>query len=319
MTLSAAPTIRSSFYKAYSSFVARSCCSRRALLDVSKRYQSTISELNPPPKPQVLPGQRDSLLVLLRPYFAKKHSLDQREDTFVSITELLNHPEFRHLDMGALQELADRDKKHNFIFQYDVDPGKDHWWVRAKRWNEPHLVPKPITSRHQFPVNVIFTTTLREWNSHISRIGIPKPRDEDIMLECKITGPTLDVQDRTTVYISLDLKKAISSGLKFHARKAVPDASPPSHIYTSGDEYGFIPPEYFAKVEIMEAKQTLLWGNPKPLEAPFALKSGDGFIKEGEKLSYMREVDHTYQNLAGAPVKAQVHGKTMDEARLAVI
>jgi hypothetical protein len=96
------------------------------------------------------------------------------------------------------------------------------------------------------------------------------------------------------------------------------DKSPPSCIYTAGDQYGFIPPEYFAKVEIMEAKQTLLWGNPKPLEAPAVIKSGKDFIKEGEKFSFLKQVDHAYQDLGGALLKAQIHEKTMEEARLAV-
>lgn len=107
--------------------------------------------------------------------------------------------------------------------------------------------------------------------------------------------------------------------MKFYNRTSVVDRRLPSCIYTTGDQYGFIPPEYFAKVEIMEAKQTLLWGNPKPLEAPPVVKLGKDFIKEGEKLSYLKQVDHTYQDFGDTLIEAQIHGKTMEEARLAVI
>lgn len=159
MTLSGAPATRSPFRKAYSSFVALSCCSRRAPRDVLKRHSSTISEMKPPTRPHLQEGQRDLLLYLLRPHVAKERMLDQREDTFVSVKDLvsvassvihkhsscnaclkLNHPEFRHLDIGALQELADRDKNHNLIIKYDANDGQDHWWVRSKAWNVSHNI-----------------------------------------------------------------------------------------------------------------------------------------------------------------------------------
>lgn len=154
MTLFGVSTIRFPVRKVPAR-VAGPCCSRRAPCNGSKKYQSTVAALIAPPKPQLQPGQRDSLLYLLRPHVAKKVSLDQGADAYVSIKELvsslsfasyyecsphnvrlqLNHPEFRHLDIGSLQDLTDTDEKFRFLFQYDVNSEKDHWWVRAKRWN----------------------------------------------------------------------------------------------------------------------------------------------------------------------------------------
>lgn len=178
---------------------------------------------------------------------------------------------------------------------------------------------------------LIFVRDTHSISRILARIGIPKPRDEDIKLECKIKGPPLGtpyssqnevfgranmtpaMEDGTAVYIHLNLNWALRSGIKFYSRSALPDKSVPSHIYTSGNQYGFIPPQAFSKVDIVRVKQTLLWGNPEPLQPPHVIKQ--------DAKSYQMEwkqLRPSHQNLGSAQVKTQTHGKTIEEACLAV-
>ncbi|KAF8813018.1 hypothetical protein BYT27DRAFT_7251367 [Phlegmacium glaucopus] len=238
------------------------------------------------------------------------HGLTNREDTYVSVRELLNNYHFRMLTFPTLQKVVNQDRLHRFELLYQPLKGRDgdSWWIRVKRREEKDLRIDPII----FSDNVgpaIYGATLQDWRSYISLKGISR-RDNDY-IQISRGVPTQDYFTSlgpitTQVLIHVDVKRAIDMGIRFflssrpspffappmpslpHNRLASPSSSnSPSQttrlgrqnhaplranspsatsyihrstqILTPGNDFGFLPPEYFTRVEVVRVKHKVLW------------------------------------------------------------
>ncbi|KAF8884045.1 hypothetical protein CPB84DRAFT_175216 [Gymnopilus junonius] len=166
------------------------------------------------------------------------------------------------MDLIDLQELIESDGKYRFELLFDPLKGAEAWWIRARLWDERKYTLLPCRLVHGIRM-AVYKTTLEEWNGHISRSGIPLlgkeyiQIDRTIQTEDYIDNPSPESQ----VFIFIDIQKCILSGLRFsylvqissHISRFTP-------LVTKGNHLNLIPPELFARVELVEARKTHLWG-----------------------------------------------------------
>ncbi|KAF8966271.1 hypothetical protein BDZ97DRAFT_1917660 [Flammula alnicola] len=289
-----------------------------------KRHHSTIfsKPKNRPIDAHALENFIETLTYVLRRYVGREHGLENRDDDYVSLKLLLNYPEFRSMDMPRLQKMVDNDFNHRFDIRFDPTMGEDCWWIRAKRWNEPHFFLKPIKAANA-PAQVVYQTTLSEWNSHISRNGIPRLHEEYIRFECGIrTDNYIDnLQDQNQVFIFLDVPRCLESGIRFFTPLPTPQPlAKPTHLLTKGNDWGYIPSRLFAQVDMVQAKKTLLWGDPQPIsQVPYILQPEDAY-RHGERRTLLQTLGrdlHGFADFAKMQDKesTMVDSQTMEEAK----
>ncbi|KAF9525118.1 hypothetical protein CPB83DRAFT_860044 [Crepidotus variabilis] len=239
---------------------------------------------------------KSTLFYLLRPNIGRELGLYNRDDGYVSVKRLLNLPEFSGMDVSQLQTLIDRDEDRKFRITLDPTKGDDCWWLRAKEWNETTWVMKPLFKRDH-PGAAVYPTTMKEYESHIARNGIPRNGKEWIEVIRGIsTEDFLDsLKDEEQVLIFLNIPKCIEGGLRFFsptpAEQSWVEYTP---IVTKGNSMGYIPPSLFQTVEVIRAKKRLIWGNPKPMNNKtwFDITlDDDAFEKDGNRKSLLKEPD----------------------------
>ena len=91
--------------------------------------------------------------------------------------------------------------------------------------------------------------------------------------------------------------------------------APPSHLYTKGDEYGYIPPSFFITVDRVLTKKQLIWGNPDPImrEAlPLLTKKEE----EDQRQTFLREPRFNINGAIKLPRQyTPPHPRTIAEAK----
>ncbi|KJA27957.1 hypothetical protein HYPSUDRAFT_74440 [Hypholoma sublateritium FD-334 SS-4] len=287
----------------------------------SQRNHTTIYE-KLAPKPREAQSEEyvqfiNKLTWVLRLHTGRELGLENRKDGFVSLKLLLNHPEFRGTDMPSLQRIMDMDIKHRFVLRYKPTNKDDAWWIRARRWNESYSFLKPIMTG-KGPPQSVYRTTVQEFHAHIARNGIPRLHDEFIHLDCSIpTDHYLDdLKPRDHLFIFIDIEKCQQYGMHFFTPAPPPQPlAPPSHLYTKGDEYGYIPPSFFIAADRVLTKKQLIWGDPDPIlqEArPLLTKKEE----EDQRRTFLKELKFNASGVNRFPREyKRPHPRTLEEAK----
>ncbi|KAJ3504062.1 hypothetical protein NLJ89_g8136 [Agrocybe chaxingu] len=267
----------------------------RRTLDIhSRRAFSTIYTWNAK-RPVDIRAKRDVIehfLFLLRREVGRNHGFANRDDDYISVRRLLNHPHFRSLDFITLQRLVDLDPKRRIRLKFDPSKPQDYWWIHAKPWNDKHYIMRPATHRDSV-ISAVYETTLQDWNDHIgkwsSRNGIPRGHDEYIAISRGIpsSGYLETLQDQKVVYIFLDFEKCLRSGIHFLMPGAtVQQSLRKTHmLLTRGNEMGYIPPNFFSSVEFVTLKKNVLWGEKEDDKA-FVYRDWDYFEDKEDEYTY---------------------------------
>ncbi|KAF9482531.1 hypothetical protein BDN70DRAFT_874876 [Pholiota conissans] len=261
----------------------------------------------------------DKLIYVLRRMTGREIGLENRDDEYVSVKLLLNHPEFHCISMPALQKVIDTDVKHRFSLKFDPTKQNDSWWLRARRWNESYYYLKPLRPDSKKAVShAVYRTTLQEWHGHISRNGIPRLHEEYIRLECGIFTESYlqDMSSLDEVLVFVDIEAAMKAGLRFFIPTPPPQPNAkPIHLVTAGNEYGYIPPDLFAEVDRVQTKKTLLWGDEDPAMQKAILLSPEDLEKHQNPATYLRPLDRNITGFVHFPITQRPPAWTIEEAK----
>ncbi|THU92954.1 hypothetical protein K435DRAFT_780006 [Dendrothele bispora CBS 962.96] len=198
---------------------------------------------------------------------AKSEGLPIREDGYVKVDDVLENPKIKSqsLDLKGVQEIVEADSKKRYDLKQDQD---GVWWIKANQGHSLKTVKldlKPILSLEDIPSKTAVHGTTKEAWSKISTHGLSKMSRNHIHLAqgvptsfspsstTTITTTSNNNFDTTTNIISgmrssssiliyIDIPLALSSSIKFYL-------SDNGVILSEGDEKGFIPTEFFEKVE----------------------------------------------------------------------
>lgn len=89
----------------------------------------------------------------------------------------------------------------------------------------------------------------------------------------------------------------------------------PSHLYTKGDEYGYIPPSFFIAADRVLTKKQLIWGDPDPIlrEAQPLLTKKE---EEDQRRTFLKELKFNVSGVNRFPRQhKRPHPRTLDEAK----
>jgi len=172
---------------------------------------------------------------------AKSEGITMRPDGYVEVRDLLNNNRLRDLNFLALEKTVKDDPKNRYSLICEADV----WLIRANQGHSIQAVQmelEPITSAKQIPM-AVHGTTRNAWES-ISTQGLSKMTRNHIHLAQGIAGQSVvsGMRSSSQVLIYIDIQKALDAGLKF-------GVSTNGVVLSEGDERGFIPPEYFSRVE----------------------------------------------------------------------
>lgn len=128
---------------------------------------------------------------------------------------------------------------------------------------------RPIVATDNFNLPVIYTTTLAAWEDHIAARGIPGGQEGYIHLTLGLPATNLLAPHSSTLpssspllHIHVNPTNALKlSNIQFFLVGPGPqDPQSIRTIWTKGDENGFIPPQYFGKVDVVRVQKRLLAG-----------------------------------------------------------
>ncbi|KZT37753.1 phosphotransferase KptA/Tpt1, partial [Sistotremastrum suecicum HHB10207 ss-3] len=183
---------------------------------------------------------------------AQKEGLKMRKDGYVNVDDLLKHPKMRHMTFLQLEEIVKTNEKQRFklIFeppaQGNGESSVSSWWIRA---NQGHTLEEvevemiQVTDPAQIPI-AIHGTNKEAWD-HIARQGLSRMKRHHIHLAQGlpgVSGVISGMRKSANVIIYIDVPKALAAGIQFYI-------SANGVILSPGNEQGFIPPEFFKRVE----------------------------------------------------------------------
>ncbi|KAF8159865.1 KptA family-domain-containing protein [Crassisporium funariophilum] len=213
---------------------------------------------------------------------AQGEGLKMRQDGYVKVVDLLEHPKLKAqgLDLERIKEIVRVDSKQRYdLILEDADGAKlpvdleakvpavaaaqgassstasssllsglgGTWLIKARQGHsmkEVQLDLKPITSVSEVPTGVaVHGTNSQAWKA-ISTQGLSKMKRNHIHLAQGVAGKNVISGMRTSsqILIFINMKKALDGGIKFFL-------SDNGVILTEGDKDGFLKPEYFERVE----------------------------------------------------------------------
>ncbi|TFK39507.1 KptA family-domain-containing protein [Crucibulum laeve] len=199
-----------------------------------------------------------------------KNGITTREDGYVPVAELLNHPQFRNIDFFTLEKLVfqDQRKRYHLILEkhgHRDNLKADSWWIRlseGRETPETALNLQRVVTIRQIP-HPIYLASEEEW-VQISRTGLVKGKNGFIHLYQRISPENLVLAElsrssQTRIHIQIDLESAMQRGIKFFlALEADPSPFPSNGpfiprkyapVLTPGDEFGVLSPDLFLRVD----------------------------------------------------------------------
>ncbi|KAG8681704.1 hypothetical protein FRC09_017304 [Ceratobasidium sp. 395] len=211
---------------------------------------------------------------------AAKEGLAIRSDGYVRVTDLLARPKLKELDLPGLFKIVEADQKQRYqlgaqassnepivpIPKTQVPDSTDVLWIRANqghtlkvkwfilwlqfakidllaRLEVDDLELKPVAAPTEVQC-AVHGTTLEAWQ-HIKSQGLSRMQRNHIHLASGRPGESgvisgMRVSSRVLIFI--DIQAAMATGISFYL-------SSNGVILTTGDDSGFIPPEFFSSVE----------------------------------------------------------------------
>ncbi|KAI0630621.1 KptA family-domain-containing protein [Trametes polyzona] len=189
--------------------------------------------------------------------------LKMRPDGYVRVDELLQRPKMRDLTFEALQEIVRSDAKgrYSLVQEVDAETGKEAWWIRANQGHSLKTVVldlEPIKYAADIPTGIaVHGTTKRAWEA-IKDQGLSKMTRNHIHLAQGVAGSGVisGMRSSSQILIYVDVQKAIDAGYKFYI-------SANGVVLTEGDERGFLPTQFFSRVETADGQAIPGWDGPR--------------------------------------------------------
>ncbi|KAL1940770.1 hypothetical protein VTO73DRAFT_7811 [Trametes versicolor] len=193
----------------------------------------------------------------------QNEGLAMRPDGYVRVAELLQRPKLQALKFDALQEIVKNDSKSRYSLILEADPssGEEVWWIRA---NQGHSIKsvvleyEPIKSANEIPTSIaVHGTNKRAWES-IKEQGLSKMARNHIHLAQGVAGSGVisGMRSSSQILIYVDVQKALDAGIKFYI-------SANGVVLTEGDERGFVPPQFFSRIETANGAPLPGWDGPR--------------------------------------------------------
>lgn len=217
----------------------------KADLSNISRTRTTPRRLNDTPDIKL-----SKLLSKILRHKASEENIPIRQDGFVCIEDLLRNNKFQTYTFDDIQRVvAENNKKRFAIKNFD-----DHWYIRA---NQGHSIEvdvdlKPLLSLADFPEDVIHGTYQIAWES-IKIDGLSRMKRKHIHFTSAIPGASeviSGIRSSATVYIYIDISKALTEGILFFQ-------STNEVILSPGNGNGIIPTYLFRKVVDRNGKHLL--------------------------------------------------------------
>jgi len=223
-------------------------------MESSKQDKQRSGKLRGSPRDDARTRMSKTLSYTLR-HGAKNDGIAMRSDGYVSVKDLLSSPKFSALDFSTLESIVQQDKKQRYHML--LDPSSDEssgvvnsWWIRANQGHslkDVNIDGKDILSASEIPM-AVHGTNMNAWPS-ISKQGLSRMSRNHIHLAQSLAGKdgVSGMRKSADVFIYIDVQKAIDAGFKFLL-------STNGVVLTEGNEFGFLPTEFFQRVERRFAK-----------------------------------------------------------------
>lgn len=245
-----------------------------------KSHQQPSAKLKGSPRDNPKTRLSKTLSYVLR-HGAEKEGLAIRPDGFVPVNDLLANPKFRELSFEILQSIVQEDNKQRYHLVQDVnqDGIPSDWIIRANQGHSLKSIEvegRDISSAGEVQM-AIHGTNRKAWAS-IEKQGLSRMARNHIHIAQGLAGGAVisGMRNSAEIFIYVDLQKALDAGYKFQL-------SANGVILTPGNDEGFLPPEFFSRVERRvgknEREPLLGWegaAHPKPPESdPQPVQSGN--------------------------------------------
>ncbi|KIL65540.1 hypothetical protein M378DRAFT_76750 [Amanita muscaria Koide BX008] len=184
---------------------------------------------------------------------AKSEGLAMRTDGCVKVEDLLANPKIKsqNVDFARLQAIVTADAKQRYALlsepaAEEEGRAEETWWIKANQGHSITTVEvemKSILSIKDIPsACAVHGTSMAAWKS-IAIQGLSKMKRNHIHLAQGVSDDNVisGMRRSSQVFIYVDVQKAIDAGIKFFL-------SDNGVVLTSGDETGFLKPEYFDRV-----------------------------------------------------------------------
>ncbi|KAI0825770.1 KptA family-domain-containing protein [Irpex lacteus] len=182
---------------------------------------------------------------------AASEGLKMRKDGYIRVDDLLKIPKLQGLDFSGLQKVVQDDKKGRFhlISESSSEEGSEPtsvWWIRANQGHSIKTVEvevTPIKSPADIPSGIAVHGTNRQAWEKIKHEGLSKMKRNHIHLAQGLpgTGVLSGMRQSSSVFIYVDVEKALQAGLNFYL-------SSNGVVLSEGDSRGFIDPRFFQRV-----------------------------------------------------------------------
>ncbi|KAG8994622.1 hypothetical protein FRB93_001537 [Tulasnella sp. JGI-2019a] len=193
---------------------------------------------------------------------AAKEGITIRRDGYVRVDDLLARPKLKNLkcDLEDIQDIVASNDKQRFSLICEStasssiasptpeNPEQPHigdWWIRA---NQGHTLEVEdlecieIMEASEIPM-AVHGTNMKAW-ALIKDTGLSRMQRNHIHMAKGMAGDSSVIsgmRGSSTVFIYVDVDRAIASGIRFYL-------SANGVILSPGDSKGFIPPSLFEKV-----------------------------------------------------------------------
>ncbi|KAJ3969383.1 KptA family-domain-containing protein [Lentinula raphanica] len=175
--------------------------------------------------------------------------IDIRSDGYARVGDVLKHLSMRSVEFLDIEDVVKKDSKGRFTLTYEGDrPEGDHWWIRANQGHSMEaadLELERVNSIERIPV-ALHGTTEEAWR-HISKQGISRMNRNHIHLaqgfENGVGSQVFSgIRKSSRILIYIDIEKALADGIRFYL-------STNGVVLCPGNEFGFLEPKYFQRVE----------------------------------------------------------------------
>ncbi|PCH44454.1 hypothetical protein WOLCODRAFT_76684 [Wolfiporia cocos MD-104 SS10] len=191
----------------------------------------------------------------------QSEGLAMRPDGYVRVDDLLKIPKMRDVNLEQLEKIVKSDAKtrYHLLFEPDKEStsSEEIWWIRANQGHSIKTVVldlQPITSTADIPAGTaVHGTTCQAWDK-IRTQGLSKMSRNHIHLAQGVPGSGVisGMRKSSQILIYIDVQKALDAGITFFL-------SANGVVLTTGDERGFLAPQYFARVETAKGELVLEW------------------------------------------------------------
>jgi len=117
----------------------------------------------------------------------------------------------------------------------------------------------------------------------------------------------------------VDVPKCVRAGLHFFLPTPTSQRGGVDTLVTKGDHLGYIPPDYFKRVQLVNARKNLLFGEPDPLPDISWARDGQDYDENGQKITFLTIPEKKLKGFVNFTSRWKmdftIHPKTRQEAK----